>query len=261
MRWAQAGRGRGGGQPGTSPSSLHRRARRDHLPRVAPGVGIVTQPGGHFAGHLGRRRHVAGVDQHLVGARGPHGLGQGEAGSDGEGPDALGRELDVAHVGDPVEGRLGRRVGHTPAAPAGGRRRRGEGGLGEHVDQAALAALEHAGQDELGQQEGVEVVADEAALGQLQGQVQEPVHRPGPLVDGVVDQHVDAAEGGERRLGRPFDRRAVHEVHRDGDAGPSERLDGGSGRLEAAGDRNRLVVARASSRRGRGRRPRAPCGR
>ena len=88
VRVAQAA-ARGGGQPGTSPSSLHKRARRDHLSRVAPRVGIVTEPGGDLAGHLGRRRDVAGVDQDLVGARGPHGLGEGEAGRDGEGPDAL----------------------------------------------------------------------------------------------------------------------------------------------------------------------------
>ena len=181
-------------------------------------------------------------------------------GRDGEGPDALRPELHVAHVGDTVERGLGRRVGDAPPAGARRSRRRREGGLGEHVDQAPLAALEHLGQQELGEQERVEVVADQAALGQLQGQVEDPVHRAGPLVDGVVHQHVDPAELRQCHGGGPLHRRPVHQVHRHGQAGAAERLDLRRGGVQAPGDGHRVVVAQRARREGRGRRPRAPCG-
>ena len=239
---------------------LAQRPRGHHLPRVAPGLGVVTEPGRHFAGHLGGAWDVARPHQHLVHARRPHGLGERQPRSDREGPDALRRELHVAHVGDAVERRLGGRVGNAP--PPGTRRRRGrrEGGLGEHVDQAALAALEHLGQQELGQEERVEVVADQAALGQLEGEVEDPVHRAGPLVDGVVHQHVDPAELRQRHRGDTLDRRAVHQVHGHGQTGSAQCLDLRRGGVQAAGDRQRVVVAQRARQEGRGHRPRAPCG-
>ena len=185
---------------------------------------------------------MTGPDEHRVHPRGAHGLGQGEAGGDGEGPDAPVRELHVAHVGDAVEGRLGGRVGHAPPAGPGGSRRRGEGGLGEHVDQAALATLEHGGQEQLGEQQRMEVVAHQAAFGQLEGQVQNPVHGARTLVDGVVDQNVDPAHVGQGDGGHPLDRRPVHQVHGHGQAVPSQGLDLGRRGLEAAGDGQRLVA-------------------
>ena len=85
---ARLARSCGGGPARHEAELLAQLARRHHLARVAAGVGVVAQPGGHLAGHLRRRRHVTGSDEDPVHARRPHGLGEGEARGDGEGPDA-----------------------------------------------------------------------------------------------------------------------------------------------------------------------------
>ena len=118
-------------------------------------------------------------------------------------------ELDMADVGHPMKRGLGRGIGDSPP-PLSGRRGRGdEGGLGQHVHDSTLTALEHLGYEQLDQQERVEVIPDEALLGQFKGYVQDPIHGPRPLVDGVVEQHVDAAPPIECLRGHVADRLAV----------------------------------------------------
>ncbi len=156
--------------------------------------------------------------------------------------DAQRRELHVAHVRDTVEGRLGRGVGHAPPTGAGGGWWRGEGRLGEHVDQPAVPPFEHAGQEQLGEEQGVEVVAYQAALGQLERQVENAVHGAGPLVDGVVDQHIDPPQVGERDRRDTLDRRPVQQVHGHGQAGPPQRLDLRRSGVEAPGNGERVVA-------------------
>ena len=79
-------------------------SRGHHLPAVRFGRRVIGQPPDDLARHLRGRRGVPGVDQHLVHARGPHRLGQRETRGDAESPNALTEELDVADVGDAVEG-------------------------------------------------------------------------------------------------------------------------------------------------------------
>ena len=91
------------------------------------------------------------------------------------------------------------------------------------------------------QEQRVEVVADQAPLGQLERQVQDPVHRARSLVDGVVHQDVDPTQLVERHLGGVLDRRAVHQLHRYRQAGAAELLDRRRGGVEAPGDGPWLV--------------------
>ena len=169
-------------------------------------------------------------------------------------------ELHVAHVGDPVEGRLGGGVGHAPSAGAGRCGRRRERGLGEHVDQAALAALEHLGQQELDEEQRVEVVAHQAALGQLDREVEDAVHGARALVDGVVHQHVDPAHV-PRDLAATCstDARSMRSIGWAGRSRPSASMSAAVvSRLPAMGIG--VSCRERARRRGLGRRPRARCG-
>ena len=152
------------------------RARRHHLAGVAQGPGVVAEPCRHLARHFGgagtwpARTSTSSVPEARIDSV------RVRPGAMEKAKTPCVGELDVAHVGDAVEGRLGGGVGHAPAAGAGRRRRGGEGRLREHVHQAARAALEHLGQEQLGEEQRVEVVAHQAALGQFKGEIKDPVH-------------------------------------------------------------------------------------
>ena len=103
-------------------------------------------------------------------------------------------------------------VAEPPATLARGRGRVGHRRARRDGHEAAVAALDHLRQHELGEDDRGHRVGLEVLVEQLDRRVEQAVHVAGPDVAAVVDEHVDAApplhHGGDRRA----QRRAVGEV-------------------------------------------------
>ena len=112
-----------------------------------------------------------------------------------EGPDPPPAELHGQQRGEPVEGGLGGGVAEPPSALADRTRRVGGGDVRGDVHDRAPAPLEHAGKDDLDQDELGDHVGGQLGLQLLDGQLQHRDHAARAGVDRIVDQQVDAAPG------------------------------------------------------------------
>jgi hypothetical protein len=96
-------------------------------------------------------------------------------------------------------------------------------------------------EDRLGDGELREHVALEELVQVVLVELEQLDHRALALVDGVVDEHVDAAEVVEGLLRAADERLAVEHVHLDGVAAHTVRLDRLDGGVEPTGNRDGRV--------------------
>ena len=178
--------------------------------------------GGHFA-----ERAVDGRQQRLV-AAGHVGRGDDDAGVAAFLPEGLGeREQE----------RLGREVHRHDGA-------RREGREGGDVEDPAAPAIEHPGEDALGEVDrGGAVDVDQLEFPVERRLVEEAVCPEA----GVVDQDVEPSAVGSQRVTDPFALIGVGEVGGDGSAGSAvrlaQRLCQGVEPVRAPGDKDEVVAA------------------
>ena len=182
-----------------------------------------------------RAARVATELHRRVRAEHGHGrLGHREARLHVECPDAVTSVFDVDELGDAMKARLGCAVDESPAALAGRCRRRRDRGLRTQADVDATSLPDHHREHEAGKISLVHEVAQHALLELLEAEPGETEHQARTLVDGVVQQQVDAAPTCQCLLHDRVQRGPVEYVHHQRQCFATRGMDGRSRGLETA---------------------------
>ncbi len=220
-------------QPGSRSSSAQSSWPSTHCPFSSRASGAVAEPRGDRADDVGWRAGV-GVETeraHVL----DHPLGGDEARVQVVGEDPVLLVLELHDADQPVDRTLRHAVAEAPAALTGGRGRVGHPRTRRHGHEAAVAALDHLRQHQLGEDDRGHRVGLEVLVEQLDRRLEQPVHVAGPDVAGVVDEHVDAAPALEHGGDRRAQRRAVGDVEEHRQRLAAFGLDQGSGGVERTG--------------------------